>query len=377
MFETIFLYILVLAGCVITTAFTPNYIYGKCSKKFGLLYYFYVLLPILIYTLFWGLRYDVGADYWGYVGYFNSMPDEIEIGFKALNKVLKEIGLSHVSLFIVTSFFSIFSLFLIARNESKLFSILLIYFFFTTSFVFFTLNGIRQTIAYLLILILISKVNTSPKSNLLLIVLLAFAAWTFHKSAVVPITYFILLYILKPVIKVNKYLNVSILVVLTFFGGTLYDVFLSRFAFLFELLDYTGYQENISDFEKSVQFGSGLGMMLKLVLNSIVILYQDKIIGTRDKNAAYYFYMFFLLGIMLEPIIAENGIMRRMNIYFISTRFVVYSYLCTYLLSIKNKGVLPKIITGVFIMSLLLLYIAAILSNSNECVPYHSIFSAI
>ena len=115
MSQTILLYIFILIGCIITTSFTPRSIYGKYSQQIGIKYYLYVLIPIVLYTLFWGLRYDVGADYFGYIDYFNEMPEDIEIGYKALNYFLKELGFSYVSIFIVTSFFPICTLFILSR----------------------------------------------------------------------------------------------------------------------------------------------------------------------------------------------------------------------------------------------------------------------
>ncbi len=373
MSEAIFLYTLILLGCIATTALTPKSIYGIHSQNIGIKYYLYTFIPILIYTLFWGLRYDVGTDYPGYVGYFSYMPEEIEIGYKTLNDILKGLGFNYVSVFIITSFFPIFTLFLISRKESKQFAILLIYFFFTTSFIFFTQNGIRQSIALFFIFILISKIKDS---KLPILIISAILAWSFHKSAIIPIVFIAILYILKP-LKINKYILIALLVILSFTGSKLYDLFFAKFAFLFELLDYSGYEERMSDFEKTVEFGSGLGMILKLILNSTVIFFQDKLLSDNKKSPVYFFYLFFLLGIILEPIIAENNIMKRMNVYFINMRFIVYAYLCTYLLKNKRQAATSKIIASIFIIALFLLYLASILSNSNDCVPYKSIFSTV
>lgn len=258
-------------------------------------------------------------------------------------------------------------------HESKLFAILLLFFYFSTSFVFFTQNGIRQTLAFCILLILISKTNNS---NYLYLLIFAIIAISFHYSAIVPLIYILFLYLFR-VIKINKYILATLLIVLAFFGNNLYEIFFSKFSFIFELLNYTGYQENITSYEKSLEFGSGLGMILKLLLNLIVILHQDKIINSVHKTPAYYFYMLFLLGVFLEPIIAENSIMKRMNIYFISNRFIIYAYLCTYFFNTKNQKTISRLIGIFYIISLSFLYIAAILSNSNLCVPYKTIFNII
>ena len=322
-----------------------------------------------MYTLFWGLRYDVGADYLSYVSLFDDMSDDIEVGYKIINNFLKKCGFNSISLFILTSFFSIFTLFVLSRKESKLFAILLIYFFFTSSFVFFTQNGIRQAIAFFIISILISKVKDWKFVS---VILCALVAILFHKSAILPIVVFIIIYFLRS-IKINKFLLIFAVVGLSLLGDSLYEIFFSRFSFLFELLDYTAYGENMSNYEKTIELGSGLGMFLKLCIYIIIILFQDAFYD--DKKPIYYFYIFFLIGIITEPIIAENFIMRRMNVYFIENEFIVLTYLTTYLLTRKKNFGFQKIIAIFLIVALMLLYIASIMSNSNKCVPYQTVFN--
>lgn len=369
MATTIFTYIFILLVCVGITSLTPKNVYGEHSLNQRIKYYIYVTIPIVIYTLFWGLRYNVGADYSSYVSLFYNMNDDIEIGYKTLNRLLKEFGFDYVSVFIITSFFPILSIYIISRKESKLFACLLIYFFFTTSLVFFTQNGIRQAIALFIMLILISKIK-----NIKFISFIIFSAFAviFHKSAIVPIVLIAILYLVKT-IKINKFILISLLIALTIFGRELYDFFFSRFSFLFELLNYSTYEENMSNYEKTLELSSGMGILLKLCLNSMVIFYQDKLFD-KNKTPIYYFYTLFLIGILIEPIIAENFIMRRMNVYFIETKFVIYTYFCTYLLNTKKYTGWSKFMAIIFILAWLLLYIAAILSNSNKCMPYQTIF---
>ncbi len=368
--ETLVLYIIILLICTTTTATVPSYSFKNNSKR--AYFYLFASIPIIIYTLFWGLRYDVGADYLNYKGYFSFMPEKIEIGYQFLNKILNNLGFNYVSIFIVTSFFPIYTLFFIARKESKPFAVLLVYFFFTSSLVFFTQNGIRQSIALFFIFILISKIKDSKLPTL---ITLAILALLFHKSAIVPITFITLLYILKP-IRINKYILISLLIILTFTGSKLYDIFFAKFAFMFELLDYSGYEENIGNYESAVKYDSGFGMILKLIINLIVIYNQDKFLQNKeDKQPIYYFYIFFVIGILLDRIIAGNSIFGRMNVYFINSRVIIYAYLCYYLISHKN--IKYSIIIAFIIVSMLLLYISSILGNSNICVPYKSIFSTI
>lgn len=371
---TLFLYFFITFICTVTTVFIPKQIYEKNTYtfKYDFKYFSYSFIPIIIYTLFWGLRDQVGADYQGYADMFYTIEydnERIEPIYLYLNILLRESGFSHISIFLITSYISIWSLFYIAKYESKNFSIFVIFFFFTTSIVLFYQNGIRQSIAFSFLIMLISCIN---KEHIIKILVLGLIAWGFHKSVLVPCVILMLLYYI-PQIKLNKYIIIIVFIFTTFWGHHLYDYIFSKFSFMFNLLGYTGYEDNIDNFEKNIEFSSGLGRLLKLIINCIIIFYQEIFFSPKEKKAMYFFYIFFLLGILLEPIVMENGIMKRLNIYFINTRFIIYAYFCTQLL--KSPKATNQILMILLILAHIMLFSAAILSNSNSCVPYKSIFS--
>lgn len=92
-------------------------------------YYKKLLIPILIYTLFWGMRYDVGADYLAYKGFYNNTPEDFEFGFKMLLSILNFLGFNYISLFVVTSLVSIVSVYIVAKYEDRRFGCYAIFFF--------------------------------------------------------------------------------------------------------------------------------------------------------------------------------------------------------------------------------------------------------
>ena len=369
--STIILYIFITLLCVVTTSMTPHYIYGKNAVRLTSVKYFLsCFTPIIIYTLFWGFRDNVGADYPAYESMFyniDSDNERIEPIYYFLNVFFREIGFSHVSIFILTSFISIWSLFYIARYESRTFACFLIYFFFTTSLVLFYQNGIRQSIAFSFLIILISRIH---EYKLWKLCLLGLMAWGFHKSSIVPLAIILTLRIV-PQIKINKYILIASLIFLSYFGDQLYSFIFSKFYFLFGLLGYTSYEDNIDKFEKSIELSSGLGLLLQLAINCLVIFNQEKYYQTNKKNPIYYFYLFYLIGIMLAPIIFRNGLMGRLNMYFLSSKFIMYTYFCTFLTQQKKTSI---ILTYFLVIMQILLFIVALLGNSNYCVPYKAIF---
>ena len=370
MSQTVFIYIVITLLCVITTLMTPHYIFGRNTIRTNSIKYFTsCFIPIMIYSLFWGFRDNVGTDYPAYESMFyniDSDNERIEPIYYFLNVFFREIGFSHVSIFILTSFISIWSLFYIARYESRTFACFLIYFFFTTSLVLFYQNGIRQSIAFSFLMILISRIQDYKLWKLCLLGLMA---WGFHKSSVVPLVIILTLRIV-PQIKINKYILIVILIFLTFFGDQLYSFIFSKFYFLFGLLGYTSYEENVDRFETSAELSSGLGLLLQLTINCLVIFNQEKYYQTNKKNPIYYFYLFYILGIMINPIISGNSLMGRLNMYFISSKFIMYTYFCTFLTQQKKTS---TILTYFLVIMQILLFIVALLGNSNDCVPYKAI----
>lgn len=367
MSTTLLLYILVMFLCTFSTYLAPS-----SMPKNSIKYYLCYFVPIGIYTLFWGLRYDVGKDYLSYKDIYDYLDyyDRIEFGYILINDVLNKLDLSYVSIFIVTSFIPIAFLYAIGKNENKLFLTFLVFFYFTTSLVFFAQNGIRQMLALSCIYLLISRLREN--SNYILLLVLAFLAYSVHKSAIIPILLISLLFIIRKV-HINKYVLIIVLVFMTFYGNSFSGLIYSNVPFVSSFFNYSNYGDDILDFEKNVEYSSGLGLLLKMLLNIMIVFHQDKIVYNNKSKCVYYFYMFFLLGILFEPIFMDNPIMKRLNIYFASTKFILYSYLSCYLWNYRNRINIPFLL--VFLVGSVLLYVASILSNSNICVPYKTVFS--
>lgn len=366
MAESIFIYVLILALCVGLTAATPRGAFGH--KISNLKFFAIVAFPILVYTLFWGLRYYVGADYGSYKYYFYIGNDAFEIGYSMFQQFLLNLGFSDISIFISTSFLAVFVLFKLSKERTKVYAVFLIYFFFTSTFVFFCQNGIRQSIATWFLMLMLYSMD--DKKRILQTIVLGVVAWSFHKSALFPIAVILILRI-SPSIKINKYVLIGILVFFTFFGITFYELFLSRIPSLFELLDYERQGDTLSLRERKVELESGLGRLIKLLVYCIIIFYQD--IHLKEKNFDYYAYYMFLIGIFVQPVISPNPMLGRMNVYFYGLVFLSIAYFATKMYENQNNNAIERLILPLVVVAYFMIYIAAILSNSNIIVPYRII----
>lgn len=357
---TLFIYIFVLLFCTAATyMLSPSSCIAQRTS-----YYKKLLIPILIYTLFWGMRYDVGADYLAYKGFYNNTPEDFEFGFKMLLSILNFLGFNYISLFVVTSLVSIVSVYIVAKYEDRRFGCYAIFFFFTTSIVFFFQNGIRQAMALSVFWILVSRID---KYSIVKLVFLAILSYSFHKSAIFPIAVVLIVY-LMPRIKINKYVLIALVLLSTFSGSILFDKIAEQMKGLFELMDYSRQADNLEIYEKKVELGSGFGLILKTIVNVVIIYNQDLFFSDKEKTVPYLFYLTFVIGVLIEPIVSSNMLAKRLNLYFYYSQFFVYAYFCVKMA--KEKKGICNVQSLFVVVAYFMLFVAAILSNSNYCVPY-------
>ena len=155
-------------------------------------------------------------------------------------------------------------------------------------------------------------------------------------------------------------------------GTLVYEYVFQYFEVVFIALDYEGYYDNFINFNMDTTLSSGFGILLKYILYIIVIWNQDLFIKKdKEKNTIYLAYMLFIIGIICEPIFAGHMILRRMILYFLIMKFVMFAYTVTALWERKTISHYLQIFALIAIN--LMLYGAAIISNSNYVVPYNII----
>lgn len=359
---------------VVFTILTPDSIYGRESKVGIIKYWGYLLPPILLYTLFWGLRDNVGADYSAYKMMFlfpkSAFAQHTEIGYQWLNQTLANMGFGYWSIFIVTSALTIIAIYYLGRNQGKSFTVALVYFFFTSTLVFSAQNGIRQHMAINFILIGLTLIPITKK-KILTLALLITASILVHKSAVVPWIIFLIIYFAKKII-INKYILITLVLACDILRGPLYQYVFGYFDAFFTILDYTDYYERFNDFRMDQTLSSGYGVILKYIIYLIVIWNQGLFIRkNKTKDTAYIAYCFFIIAIICEPIFSSHMILNRMVMYFAAMKFVVYAFAAKALwsrIALPSKGMAAALYIITF-----MLFNAAILSNSNYVVPYEMV----
>lgn len=361
-------------GLIILVSQIPSKCFGQ-SKRASHQFYYKSGWCLIVYTIFWGIRYDVGTDYLNYKYIFSHetiSSGSKEVGLYVFNDILKFMGLDSTSFFFVTSFLVFFFLLRYAKNFDKQYLMLLIYFFFTTCSVFSSQNGIRQYIAMMIIIGTLDILVLNRKWYLWgAFMILAFFI---HHSVLVPIIVVLVLFLYPKIIIINKYILLGVYLASVFIGTTFQLSFLDYISDYLIMLDYGRYIDRIENFAPTTDASQyGIGVLLTVIVGSLVILNQEKLISKEIKGLTYYLYNFFVLGSILMFVFAGNMYLGRMNGYFFDSIFVTLAYFAY--IMFKSKKVVNVGMALLSMLAYFTLYIANLMSNTNGVVPYQTIFN--
>lgn len=368
----------VLLGIMVILSRIGNYrpSYGSFSENTS--FFLVSSISILLYTLVVGLRYNVGGDYLGYkedyiefvnlnIPYSESRYDG---GYFVLMFLLKRFGLNYPFLFTSMAFLQILFFYLWARRYKFLLS-WLVFFYFTSLFLFESMNIMRQALSFLIVLLSINYIQTKEKWKPFVLLLLASS---FHKSAIIFLPFY---FFLSFDFSKSRLFQIVLLIGAYGFVDVLFDVFFKRVELVAILLDYQSY--TITDrsdlyLERDV-IGLGLGVYFVLVIDFILILYSSRLkVYFKTRNLVPLYNVFYI-GALLTPLssISNSIVVQRFGFYFFSFRFVVLSFLVYYLFSDKTI-LLNKFIGVIIVCAFLCWFIFAIYKGAAWCSPFQFIF---
>lgn len=352
--------------------YTENNINLKRDNK----YFIISIISVFLFSLVIGLRYYVGGDYVGYLDDYNNFnlgisysDSRYELGYFSLMIILKLLGLTYPFLFIVVSFLQI----LFIYNWTSNFKYLLpgiIYFYFTTLYLFESMNIMRQALSFSILLFSTIYIHKSEKIKFIGMVLLASS---FHKSSIFFLPFYF--FVTKEWIR-NKYIQIALMVIAFLSSQLLFDEFFLKITILAKLLDYQDYSQFNDDlFLQTDNQSMGIGLYFIFTIDLIIFLFSDKLIKIFKKESYIVYHNMFFIGALLTAAFGgTNSIaLGRFMFYFVSFRIVVLSFLCYYLFSI-NKNIINYFIGGIIIISYLIWFISAISKGAAWCSPFQFIF---
>lgn len=303
---------------------------------------FDTIIPLVLFAIIFGMRYDVGVDHLTYLdGYlWRRYVGKNDLLFQVFSEIGWMLNIHYAVYFGILAFVQVFFFFYAFKNERFLYP-LLVFFIFTNGDYLFWMNGIRQAMAMCVWIYSLQFIN---ERKLKFYLFWGVVSVMIHKSAII-------LFVFYPILRNGKDYFKNIPLQLVFLAsafiikGVFFQVIM-RFEdvinFYISLLGADSYQsyqiERLTEgFAESS--GTGLAYLFKIGLNVLVILYSSKLktyYNSRWFNIMYFFFFIGLLTMYIFPV----GVIEfsRPFRYFYIFQSIMYAYFGHYLYKNRSDG---------------------------------------
>lgn len=324
------------------------------------------LCRCVLFLILWipaAIRFDIGTDYKNYVDLFWGVKSELylEWGFQFLFYTVRKLNLGVQAVFVISSFFIYFPVCFFLRRK-----------YFTFTIVFYILilylssySIIRQA---LVVSVSIWAMSLYLDGKTLRSIFVVAFATLFHSSAFLILPLFLI-----AKIKLNRMLLLGLL----FVGG----FFLYKFNFI-ELIfgsdlfldsSYGGYAN--SSFNTDAEVGSGLGILLNLILPILVILSRDRILTLNNR---YLFLTNLVIIYAYAALLAAN--VHIFNRFLDTFRFVPVMMIFPLVQSFSKKLTKQLVLCFFLLTNIVIVFEKGVLANDKKtdsgtgASPYTTIF---
>lgn len=337
---------------------------------------FETIVPLLIFAIIFGMRFDVGTDHLSYLSgyYWKDNVSKGEVLFNGLTHLFQSLDIHYTVYFGVFAFIQVFFFFYAFKKERFLFPFLVFFIFMNGEFLSW-MNIIRQSIAICIWLYAIKYIEERKIWKYLFWCVLAMG---FHLSAIALIVFYPILRIEK-----NYFKNAKIQLIILGFVFIIQFLFASLMSRLEPLLQF--YQSTIGDGSYAYTMdslndklgqtqGSGLGYLFKILLNVIIIVYSGKLkkfYNTKRFTIIYFFFFIGLVTLYIFPI--GSIILTRPFRYFYIFQSIMYAYFAYYLLK-SNSELNKAVCIAVIIAFIGIFYLNQITSSANAHLWYQFYF---
>ena len=331
---------------------------------------------IVLFTLFCGIRFDVGKDYLAYLScYLNYgvtgdfLSNSLEIGFTFLIDSCYRLRFPPMIFFGIIAFIQITFFLLAFRRERYLWPLLLLFFFVNGGYML-CMNGLRQTIA---LCIWLCSLYFIENKKLILYLLFCLIAIFFHTSAII-------LVVLYPFLRSGRMFfdNIAfqyVLVVAAFFIRVgLIDYFVN---FVGVYVNITGsvYDNYIDQLEAYGNYSNtNVVFWYRILIYLIIIIYSGKLRDFYKSKRFNIVYTLYFIGVLSQCVIPpEMGILARPFLFFSFLNSVMFAYFVYYLSKVPVGW--NNIMKIVMIVSFIgVFFLNQVVSNEGSSVWYQFYF---
>lgn len=328
MLQTLFVYILI---AVVLLFF--------CQLAAERKYWNFILIGIFIYSVIMGLRYGVGADFFGYMENYiavlnGDIPNEkFEIGFSVLMCFLAYLDFSSTVFFAVIAFLQLYFIFKLVKSFPSVYVFLAFTFVFGCIWLTYA-NGLRHQLAFCLFAYSLYFVYIRNVHLHYLFLLLAIC---FHKSA-------ILLLPIYPLFLVSNdwFRSIKLQYVLLFLSILLMNS--NNVNIIIEHLDdaiyYLGYSEYIESDNISLvrdNVSKGMGFYVILLVNIVLIYFSYDVKKKYSSSFFSIIYSLYFIGVLWRYLFLNSQVFSRINYYFYGFEYIVAAFTLSYLYQNRSK----------------------------------------
>ena len=350
---TLFIYYLL----IVVVTFLNYFNMKSTNKGIFLFISFYFLFLVA------SLRFDIGTDYINYHIIFHMIELDgdfkIEVGFLLLNKILIFFNLPFEIAIAIYSFLTLIFIYIaIPRKYLMLF----IFLYIASNSYFQSFSLIRQSLAISIILYAIPYINKNSFFKYLIWVIIASSI---HLSAIL----FLPIYFMRK-LSVNYFYAYAIII--WYFIVQYTEIIEFLFMNIISLTPY-GIYIGGAFFDREIATGSGLGVLFRLLIGIIILLYSTRI---KDKTPEVNIYLLLLFLYELSYIAALkiyifNLLADTFSLFFIySVPYFIYSF---------NKKISNIVMTVTILLFTILMYKNLTndyyqVSGGVGVMPYKSLF---
>lgn len=356
MIQTLFVYI----GLTLIMLYWSNK-YSKVNRNK------YLMFISMAFALVFGLRYGVGADYFGYKANYDyictygiDILERWEIGFLYIAKLCATLGFSSPGFFFVVAFIQMVLTLFVIRKYKQVIPFLVLSFMLQCIWLNYS-NGLRQIIA---INLFFWAVLAASKERIIMYYMIVLIATLFHKSAWGLVLFYPLFTYKKEWFQNIRSQSILLILSLLFMFFSYGQNFIGRIE---QILIYAGYGHYIgedSEVFSGEQLSIGVGFWVTFIINFMVVLYSNKVKRFYKSSFVSLIYDLAFIGILLKYAFFQSHLIIRFVGYFMNFRFIFIGFLLSFLYVNSRKYFYC-------LLSLLLLtFVAYILKMDENTVRY-------
>lgn len=348
----------------------------KKENKRKVLIIFFIVLIIAILTIIASIRYDVGTDFFNYIGTYEKYKTveitkifklDIEITFALIAKIAYLIG-NETIMFAIYSIITVgFIIASILKRKDKI-SISLSMFLYLFLFFLNSFNGMRQ---YAAISIIAFSYTFISERKFLKFLICVIVASLFHNTAILFLPFYFLAQEPKENLSKKKrllFLFLKIVIVCAILGIMLN---INKFISIFAGLGIESFNRfyAYTNIERS---GRNLMILVNLAVLMFVLIYRKKIVKYDKENNILFFFLVIDVVLTLSGFIAP--VLKRIALYFeISQIYLLPSIPKV----VQNKKEKQFLTLGIMIYAVAIFIISVYILGQSDLIPYKTIFGGI